>query len=351
MNFTSTPTRLLRRTLVAVPVAAALLVPAFALAQSPTALTVYTTLEKEQLDPYKKAFEKEHPNISISWLRESPGVLLARLMAEKDAPKADVLWGVPAMHVMTLHKMGLIQPYQPKGAEKLKPLFLDTAKPPAWTGMDTWMTVICFNTVEAKKRNLPRPTKWSDLANPVYKGQITMPNPVSSQTGYLAVNTWVQGMGEAGAWKYMDALNSNIAMYTHSGSKPCKLAATGEYAIGISTDITAPQLKTKGAPIDIIVPAEKAGWEIEATAIIKGTPKLEAAKALADWSVSKQANEQYNKFMAIVAHPEVRNVPPNYPPNAEAMLAKDDVRKAVENMPRVTGEWARRYDAKSEPKN
>jgi iron(III) transport system substrate-binding protein len=321
-----------------------------ALAQEKTTLTVYTTLEKEQLDPYKRAFEKENPNINIAWLRESPGVLLARLMAEKDAPKADVLWGVPAMHVMALNRIGLIQPYQPKGAEALKPLFRDTSKPPIWTGMDTWMTVICFNTVEAKKRNLPVPTKWSDLANPVYKGQITMPNPVSSQTGYLAVNTWVQGMGEANAWKYMDGLHANIAMYTHSGSKPCKMAATGEYAIGISTDITAPQLKTKGAPIDIIVPAEKAGWEIEATAIIKGTPKLEAARTLADWSVTKQANEQYNKFMAIVAHPQVNQVPPNYPRNAEALLAKDDVHKAVENMPRVTTEWAKRYDAKSEPK-
>lgn len=343
--------RVVRLAIAAAPFVAALFGAVPAIAQSPTTLTVYTTLEKEQLEPYKRAFEKDHPNVSIAWLRESPGVLLARLIAEKDAPKADVLWGVPAMHVMTLNNMGLIQAYQPKGAEALKPMFLDTAKPPVWTGMDTWMTVVCFNTVEAKKRNLPVPTKWSDLANPVYKGQITMPNPVSSQTGYLAVNTWVQGMGEANAWKYMDALHSNVAMYTHSGSKPCKLAATGEFAIGISTDITAPQLKTKGAPIDIVVPQDKAGWEIEATAIIKGTPKLDAAKTLADWSVTKQANEQYNKFMAIVAHPAVKNVPANYPPNAESMLAKDSVPKAVENMTRVATEWARRYDAKSEPKN
>lgn len=345
------PMRSTRRLIACASLIGAVVAAVPTLAQGQTTLTVYTTLEKEQLDPYKRAFEKDHPDVSIAWLRESPGVLLARLMAEKDAPKADILWGVPAMHIMALNKIGMIQPYQPKGAESLKPMFRDTAKPPVWTGMDTWMTVVCFNTVEAKKRNLPAPRTWADLANPVYKGQITMPNPVSSQTGYLAVNTWVQNMGEANAWKYMDGLHSNIAMYTHSGSKPCKMAAAGEYAIGISTDITAPQLKTKGAPIDIIVPSEKAGWEIEATAIIKGTPKLEAAKALADWSVTKQANEQYNKFMAIVAHPDVKQVPPNYPLNAEAMLAKDNVQKAVEDMPRVTTEWARRYDAKSEPKN
>nr|WP_231401583.1 putative 2-aminoethylphosphonate ABC transporter substrate-binding protein [Cupriavidus sp. WS] len=322
-----------------------------ALAQARTTLTVYTTLEKEQLAPYKAAFEKAHPEIQIAWLRDSPGIILARLIAEKDAPKADLLWGVPSMHILALNKLGLIQPYEPKGYAQLKPRFRDTAnKPPVYTGNEAWMTMICFNTVEAKKRNLPAPVTWSDLAKPIYRGQITMPNPVSSQTGYLGVNHWVQSMGEDAAWKYMDGLHANIALYTHSGSKPCKLAATGEYVIGISTDITAPQLKSKGAPIDIIVPADKLGWDIESTAIMKGTPRLAAAKVVADWMTTREANEQFNKFMAVVSHPDVRQVPPNYPPNAEAMMADDNVARAVENQTRLTNEWTRRYDGKSEPK-
>src|SRR4051794_21601499 len=127
-----------------------------------------------------------------------------------------------------------------------------------------------------------------------------MPNPASSHTGYMAINNWVQTMGEKPAWEFMDKLHDNMAMYTHSGSKPCKMAATGEYVIGISTDITAPQLKTKGAPIDIIVPTDKVGWDVEVTAIMRNTPKMAAAQKVADWSVTKQAAEQYNQFMAIV---------------------------------------------------
>lgn len=323
-----------------------------AMAGEKTTLTVYTTLEKEQLMPYQKAFESTHPDIRIAWLRDSPGIILARLIAEKDAPKADLLWGVPAMHILALNKMGMIHAYEPKGYENIKLRFRDTTnKPPVYTGNEAWMTVICFNTVEAAKRNLPTPTSWSDLANPVYKGQITMPNPVSSQTGYLGVNHWVQSMGEDKAWTFMDALHSNIAQYTHSGSKPCKMAATGEFAIGISTDITAPQLKSKGAPIDIIVPTDKLGWDLESTAIMKGTPNLEAAKEVADWMTTKEANEQFNKFTAVVSHPEVNNVPKNYPANAEAMMAGDDVSVAVANQTRITNEWIKRYDGKSEPKS
>ena len=41
--------------------------------------------------------------------------------------------------------------------------------------MDVWGATICFNTVEAAKRNMPKPETWKDLTKPVYKGQIVMP--------------------------------------------------------------------------------------------------------------------------------------------------------------------------------
>lgn len=340
------------RTRTVIRLAAALVaawLPTVAFAQSKETITVYTTLEKEQLGPYKAAFEKAHPEVEIAWLRDSPGIVLARLLAEKDNPKADVLWGVPLMHLLSLEKLGMIEPYAPKDYMKLKPRFRDDKTPPAWTGMDTWMTLICFNTVEAKKRNIPAPETWADLAKPIYKGQITMPNPASSHTGYMAVNHWVQAYGDK-AWPFMDALHDNVALYTHSGSKPCKMAAAGEYVIGISTDITAPQLKAKGAPIDVILPKDQAGWDIEATAIMKGTKHLKAAQALADFSVTKDAAEQYNKFMAIVGYPGAFETPKAYPPGAEAAMANEDVQQAAAKREQLTAEWVKRYDGKSEPK-
>ena len=56
-----------------------------------TKLTVYTAIENEQLEPYKKAFEADNPTIEIAWVRDSTGVMTAKLIAEKDNPRADVI--------------------------------------------------------------------------------------------------------------------------------------------------------------------------------------------------------------------------------------------------------------------
>ena len=113
-----------------------------------------------------------------------------------------------------------------------------------------------------------------------------MPNPASSGTGYLMVSAWLQMMGEEQGWAYMDALHQNIAAYTHSGSKPCRQAAAGEYAVGLSFEYRANKTKKDGAPIDIVLPKEGLGWDMEATAIMNTTKQPEAAKKLADWAVT-----------------------------------------------------------------
>ena len=58
-----------------------------------TKLTVYTAIENEQLEPFKKAFEADNPTIEIAWVRDSTGVMTAKLIAEKDNPRADVISG------------------------------------------------------------------------------------------------------------------------------------------------------------------------------------------------------------------------------------------------------------------
>ncbi|MGL4810651.1 MAG: ABC transporter substrate-binding protein, partial [Beijerinckiaceae bacterium] len=200
-------------------------------AQTRQKVTVYTAFELDQLAPYKAALEAEVPDVDIQWVRDSTGVITARFMAEKDNPKADVVWGLAATSLMTFKKAGLLEPYTPKGAADLKPAFRDPGQPDSWTGMDAWLAVVCFNTAEASAKKAAAPVSWADLTKPEYKGQIVMPHPASSGTGFLAVAAWLQMWGEQKGWEFMDKLHDNIAVYTHSGSAPCVQAAKGERMI------------------------------------------------------------------------------------------------------------------------
>jgi iron(III) transport system substrate-binding protein len=317
-------------------------------AQAATRLTVYTALETEQLAPYKKAFEADNPDIEIRWLRDSNGVITAKLLAEKNNPQADVVWGVAASSLLLLEKQGLLDPYLPKDAGALKAAFRDTANPPAWVGMDAWMAAICFNSEEAKRKGLPKPKSWADLTSPAYKGQIVMPSPASSGTGFLAVSGWLQMMGEGPAWSFMDKLDINMAAYIHSGSKPCKMVAAGEYPLGISMEYAGVQQQNEGAPIEVILPAEGTGWEIEATAIVKGGHNAEAARRLADWAASPRARDQYAKFYPLTALPGAKTQLANYPADAESHMARNDFVWAAENRDAILAKWSARYQGKSE---
>jgi iron(III) transport system substrate-binding protein len=329
---------------------AALTLVAFGASAQKTQLTVYTALETDQLKAYQTAFEKANPGIEITWVRDSTGVITAKLLAEKANPRADVVMGVAASSMAIFDAEGMLVPYAPRGLERIDAKYRDPKNPPTWVGMDVYGAVICFNTVEAAKRNLPKPETWKDLIKPVYKGQIVMPHPASSGTGFFDVTAWLQMWGEPEGWKFMDGLHQKIAQYMHSGSRPCASAASGEYVMGISFEYRANREKSQGKPIDLIFPKEGLGWELEASGIHRGTKNLEAAKKLMDWSITDEAMALYAKNFAVVAVPQLSQKLEHVPADFGARLIKNDFAWAAKNRDRILAEWSKRYESKAAPK-
>jgi len=317
-----------------------------------TTLTVYTALEAEELEPIRTAFRAEHPNIDIKWVRDSTGIITAKMLAEINAgnPRADIFLGTSATSLLVVDSLGKLLPYAPKGLDKIDSKFRDSRNPPHWVGIDAYAAVICYNTVEAKKYNLPKPTSWKDLTKAVYRGHLVMPNPNSSGTGFLTVSAWLQMLGEDAAWKYMSALHENMDRYTHSGSKPCRLAAAGEVPIGISFAFRGARLKQKGAPLDLILPKEGIGWEVEASGILNTTKKLKAAKTFFDWHVSPAAMKIYNRFLPLLAIPKMAHPVKYFPKDTLKKMINNDFGWAANNRKKILKKWQKLYDVKSEPK-
>lgn len=336
----------MKRILTAAALAAAFVSPVAA----KTTLTVYTAFEAQDLQRYKEAFEAANPDIEINWVRDFTGIITAKLLAEKDNPVADAVWGLAATSLLLMKSEGMLEAYKPAGADQLDQRFVDRADPPYWTGHDAWIAAICANTVELEKAGVPVPASWEDLTKAEYEGMIAMPNPASSGTGFLDVSSWLQMMGEEKGWDYMDRLDKNITYYTHSGSKPCKDAARGEVPVGVSFAFRGANSKTEGAPLEVILASEGVGWDMEASAIIADTDYPDEARKLMDFAVSEAAMKEYNVGYAVLALPGIAKPVENYPANASEAMLDLDFEWSANNRERILAEWSKRYDAKSEAK-
>ncbi|NJO41575.1 MAG: putative 2-aminoethylphosphonate ABC transporter substrate-binding protein [Cyanobacteria bacterium CRU_2_1] len=314
-------------------------------------ITVYTALEDDQISGYLESFEQANPNTEVNIVRDSTGVVTAKLLAEKDNPQADVVWGLAVSSLLVADEQGMLEPYAPQGLEQVQAQFRDEANPPHWVGIDAWMSAFCVNTIEAEKKNLPIPQSWDDLIKPEYKGQIVMSNPASSGTGFLSVSAILQLKGEEAGWTYLDALHENVAQYMHSGSKPCKAAGAGEYPIGISFDYRAIKQKNDGEPIEAVFPREGSGWDIEANALVKKADIKEASRTFLDWAISDEVSKKYAESFPITAVQTDVPIPAGYPADPLKQLIPNDFKWAAANRDAILTEWTERYDSKSEPKS
>lgn len=314
-------------------------------------LIVYTALENEQIGKYLESFKSQNKDIDVKIVRDSTGIITAKLLAEGSNTPADVVWGTAASSLLVLEDRGMIQPYAPKGLDRVEKMLKDKANPPAWVGIDAWECAIVVNTAEAKAQNLPQVKSYQDLLKPEFKGQIVMSNPNSSGTGFLAVAGLIHLMGEKKAFEYLDKLHQNIAMYTHSGSAPAKKAAAGEFAVGISYGYAGINQKKKGAPVEIIFPIEGSGWDVEANALIKKKDIKPEAKKFLDWAISDEAINALKSDYAITAVKMDNKIPDGYSKDPlSQLIKKNDLRWSAKNRARILKEWASRYNGKSEPK-
>jgi len=313
-------------------------------------ILVYTALEDDEYPGYLELFKKDHPDITVKVVRDSTGIITAKLLAEKDNPQADVVWGTAATSLLVCDQNGMLEGYAPKNLDKVASQFRDAANPPHWVGIKAWETGFCVNTVESEKLKLPVPASMADLIKPEYKGKVVMPNPASSGTGFLTVSAVLQTMGEEKGWQFLDKLNDNIAQYTHSGSKPCKMAGAGEFPIGISFGYRGIIQKQKGEPVQTVFPTDGCGWDVEANALVKKAAIKPEAKVFLDWALGADVMKMYAKVYPLTAYPTGVAIPEGYPADPFKILVKNDFQWAAKNRDRILEEWTKRYGGKSEAK-
>jgi iron(III) transport system substrate-binding protein len=304
-------------------------------------VTVYTALEEDEIADYVKAAKADLPDVDVKVLRLSTGDLGARILAEAGNPQHDVIWGWAVTNMLDPRITALLEPYAVKGADTL-PASAKGADG-LWFAATGYVTAFCVNTELLKAKNLPMPTSWQDLTNPVYKGEIVLPNPVSSGTGYMQLAGILQSKGEDDGWKLLKALDGNVAQYIKSGSKPCKAARGGEFAIGGSLAFAAIKSIEEGFPVKMVIPTDGAGYELEASALMKAARNKDDAKRFLDWTLSAKTATLYGNYKELVTitgtEPAKAAQAAGFPANVQSAVYPIDFVKSAAQRDAILKTW------------
>ena len=145
---------------------------------------------------------------------------------------------------------------------------------PAWTPISS---VLCFNTAEGRKNNVATPTSWKDIAQARLQGQDRdaasglVRHRLSHRRGLDADHGREGSLGVHGQ-----------AARQHRGLHAFGLGALRAGRQGRAhgrhraSTCAARARRPRARRSSIVLPKEGAGWELEATSIVKGTKNLDA---------------------------------------------------------------------------
>jgi iron(III) transport system substrate-binding protein len=254
-------------------------------------LLVYSIINEEETKALAELFTKQ-TGVRVSYIRAATGELINRVIAEKNAPQADiVLGGAESLHIAVARSGALLPYHSPEAADF--PAY-SRAADGSWTGFCLLTLGIGINEQRFKEKFSEKayPATWDALNDPAFKGELIFTDPTASQTGYLFLQSQLQRLGADAGWDYFRRLTPLAAQLPSSGNAPPRLVGTGEYTIGVAYVHALEIYTAQGFPVKIVIPPKTVG-EIDAVSIIAGGPNTENARRFVDFMLAPEAQELF----------------------------------------------------------
>src|SRR4051794_33237467 len=221
-------------------------------------LNVYSIWPENWARPMLQEFEAAS-GIKVNFLRFSSGEALARVIAEKNNPRVDVLFGGPVETFAAGIAEGVFESYKPPSFARLPGRFRHADG--QWVAVADDPLVFMTNDEFVKEHGLKAPASWNDLLNPAYKDMLQMADARTSGTAVTRIFSIleVNGRDEDKAFAYMKKLRQNVQLYTKSGGGGTLPVGLGQARGGIFFIVDALDTKAKGYDDTISLPAEGIG--------------------------------------------------------------------------------------------
>lgn len=252
-------------------------------------VVVYTSVDQVFSEPVLRRFE-ETTGVRLRAVYDteetkSTGVL-NRLIAEAAHPQADVFWSGDPVRPFLLVERGLVEPYASAQAEKIPPQFKEAGG--TWTGFAARARVLLVNRERLGNRPMPRSVR--ELADPRWRGEAAIANPVFGTTT-MHVAAWCSAWGEGETKAFLDSLKENHVRIASSNGEVKRLVAAGEVTVGLTDTDDAFVALQSGAPVEVVHPDQDGmGTLVMPTVVvrIRGGPNGELAQQLIDYLLSAE---------------------------------------------------------------
>lgn len=248
--------------------------------------TWYTTFTDKDVHPIVAAFNKAYPKIKVNPLRLSADKIPPRIITEQRGQQynADVVSG-DSPQLSQLLQAGALQPYTPKD---LPPLPKGLKMPKGYRGIVyANTTAIAYNPTALKKKGIPVPTSWDDLAEPAWKGQFSI-DPA-------AVNWYdalIETKGHDKALALLKRLGKNKPVFVESHTQALTNVQAGEPLGAATTYGYKDAALKKDTPTEVAfanpspLPAS-----LNLIDVVTHAPHPAAARLFVDWVVSEQGQQ------------------------------------------------------------
>src|SRR5215831_16288405 len=247
----------------------------------------YCSVPIETAQKVANMFEKE-TGIKVELFRSGGSNILRRFQQEAEGGKVfvDVLTHSEPAAARLMTKKGLFVPFRATDFDKVPA----EVKDPDGYHVAQRLNVMAMYVRDDKLPAADRPRTWADLVQPKYKGKMVMADPSFSSLLVTIVGTLAKEHG----WQYFEKLRANDIMLVPGNQQVSDMIKRGERIIAVGADAAyVGESKKEGMPISTLYQDDGAFVIPSPSSVVKGSPNPNAAKAFADFMLSRPVQELF----------------------------------------------------------